>query len=123
MEAAIGSDHFGICLDSYDVFINDDEDAITKGDTNDEKYQVLMGYPELNYDKDNSDEDKGDKTYDQYIEDKVALPNWKGDNSWESTESASSIMMSVCGKVSKMKCKKDQYMKLITQWHNGATYS
>ena len=35
IETEIRSDSFGISLDGYDAFINDDEDAIKKGDGND----------------------------------------------------------------------------------------
>ena len=35
MESSIESDNFGISLDGYDTFVNDDESAITKGDAND----------------------------------------------------------------------------------------
>ena len=73
LEYAIGSDNFGIILNSYDIFKNDDEEAIKNGDANEEEYQGLTGYPELNDAIYNSNEEKASNSYNQYIRDEVAL--------------------------------------------------
>ena len=47
LEAALGSNNFGASLDKYDEFIPGNEEAVVKGYPNEEDYQGLPDYPEL----------------------------------------------------------------------------
>ena len=47
LEAALVSENFGTSLDVYDSFINDNEGGTAKGNPNEEDYQGLPDYLEL----------------------------------------------------------------------------
>ena len=66
-------------MDGYDVFINDYELTIEKGDPNEEEYQGLPDYPELKGVVYNINEYKESNSHWQYIGYEVVLPNWKYD--------------------------------------------
>ena len=80
LEDVIVSKEFGTILDGYDYFINDDEEGITKGEPNEEGYQVPSDLPEIYEIIDNSDKERVDNSYDQYIGAEVVLPDQKGEN-------------------------------------------
>ena len=69
----------GTSLDGYDSFINDDEEGIAKGDPNKEGYQGPPYSPDIDEIINNSDEERADNSYDQYIGAEVVLSNRKGE--------------------------------------------
>ena len=66
-------------MDVYDSLINDDEESISKGETNKEGYQGPPNSPEIDEIIDNSDEERVANSYDVYIWDEVVLPDRKGE--------------------------------------------
>ena len=80
LEDALGSEGFGTIFNGYDYFINDDEEGISKGDTNKEVYQGPKYYPDIDEIIDNSNEEMSANSYDQYIGGEVVLPDCKGEN-------------------------------------------
>ena len=66
-------------MDGYILLINDDEEGITKGDPKEEGYQVPPDSPEIYEIIDNSDEERADNSYDQYIVYEVVLHDRKGE--------------------------------------------
>ena len=75
LEDALGSEDFVTSLDGYESFINDDEQAIVKGDPNEEGHQGPPDSPEMDEIIDNSDEEREANSYDQYIGAEVVLPD------------------------------------------------
>ena len=65
LEEALGSEDFGISLDVYDSFINNDEEGIAKVDSNDKGYQGLPDSPEIYETIDSRDEERAANYYDQ----------------------------------------------------------
>ena len=66
-------------MDGYDSLINDDEEFIAKVDPKEEVCQGPKDSPEMDEIIDNSDEERADNDYDQYIGAEVVLPDWKGE--------------------------------------------
>ena len=66
-------------MDGHESFINYDEGGFSKGDPNEEVYQGPPNYPEIYEIIDNSDEERVDNSYDQYIGDNILLPDRKGE--------------------------------------------
>ena len=79
LEDVIGSEDFVNSLDGYESLINDNEEGISKGDTNKEGYQVPPDPPDTQEIKDNSDKEMSANSYDQYIGAEVVLPDRKGE--------------------------------------------
>ena len=52
--------------------------VLLKGDPNEEGYQGLLYSPEIDEIIDNSDEEREDNSYEQYIGAEVMLSDWKG---------------------------------------------
>ena len=77
LEDALGSEDFDTSLYGYDSFINDYEQAIVKGDPNEEGHQGPPDSPEMGEIIDNSDEEREANSYDQYIGAEVVLPDCK----------------------------------------------
>ena len=77
LEDGLGSEDFGTSLDGYDSFINYDEEGIDKGDPNEEGYQGPPDYPEIYEIIDNSNEEREDSSYEQYIGAEFMLYDWK----------------------------------------------
>ena len=65
LEASLRSDDFLSSLSVYDEFINDDEESVAKVYTNEEEYQRLTNYIDLNDVIDNINELKAADLYDQ----------------------------------------------------------
>ena len=65
-------------MDGYGSFINDDKEVTAKGDTNEEEYQGILDSPEIYDIIDNSDEERSENSYDQYIGAEVVLIDIKG---------------------------------------------
>ena len=83
LEETLGGEEFGTILDGYDSLMNDYEEGIYKGETNEEGYQGPPDPPEIDEIIDNSDEERAANSYDQYIGAEVVLPDRKGDKIME----------------------------------------
>ena len=80
-------------MDSYDSFINDDEEGDANSEPNKEEYQVILDSPEI-YDIINiSDLKRTDNSNDQYIGSEVLLPNRKSEKIVVKSGSALNMMM------------------------------
>ena len=72
----LGSEYFGTILDGYDSLVNYYENGITKGDTNEEGYQVPPDSSDIDEIIYNSDEEREANSYDQYIGSEFVLLDW-----------------------------------------------
>ena len=73
LEAALVSDKFGISLDFYVSFVIYEEEDTVKGELNEDEYQGLPYYPDIDDIMYNSDEERTASSYDQYIGSEVVL--------------------------------------------------
>ena len=79
LEAPLGSDYFETILGGYDSLINDSEEGTKEVDPNEEQYQVLLYYPNIDVVIDHINSKRVYNSYDQYVGAAVLLPHHKGE--------------------------------------------